>query len=313
MYLDPRSIIHSWLNNESIESRLSGPHDYLRVAESALSEDIQDLIEYLVPNLSTAENEILNFRRAQLGNDAEAAQTHLANALTYSRNSSSRDHILEARIRMEWGVLRSTLDENEIAGTDLKWAMERFSALEEGHPWHGIACLNMAEWHRARNEWGMSLAIHSSISRHGPHQIETIAMSRRMAADIYVEIGQMMNALRNMWISFHGFQHTGLMDLAVESGLQWLDLGLAFVESSAPLMDTVVENSTPRSHQEKITEPVVNLSDVKSAYNWICDNLENRSGLNRPDLHVLADTADMLGVEFNTDGIQDQELLKRYQ
>ena len=153
--------------------------------------------------LNSAELEIVNFRIAQLNNEADVAQQCLANALEISRSKDTRDHLLEARIRMEWGILRASLGEFVEAGVDLKWAVDRLSSISEGHRWHGIALLNMAEWHQSRGEYGMSLALHAEISRHGPHLIEIVSISRRRAAEILIEKNHVYSAIRNLWIAHH--------------------------------------------------------------------------------------------------------------
>ena len=193
MVNDPRLFVDDWINCK-LNLKLLEQHDALRICEQALVDGHSNLVGELEQCLSNSERAFLDFRRAQMSSDAENAQEYLAKALEISRTSAERDHLLEARIRMEWGVLRNILGQSEESGVDLKWAMERLNALSEGHPWHGVSCLNMAEWHRNRGEWGMALAIYSNMSRHGPHMTENVAHSRRRAAEIHIEINQMMNA-----------------------------------------------------------------------------------------------------------------------
>ena len=158
----------------------------LLICEQALGQGETEIAEMFYPKLNSIEQSIYQFRIAQLGNDAELAQTHLTTALQNSRTRELRDHMLEARIRMEWGILRASIGEHEQAGVDLRWAMERLGALSEGHRWHGLCILNMAKWHQNRGELGMALAMHSEISRNGPHHIEIIAVSRRMLQNCWL-------------------------------------------------------------------------------------------------------------------------------
>ena len=311
--IDPRVAITTWVAGESIDEYLVDEHARLRICELALSDGNHDIISELHEHLSDSEKELLNFRKKQINNDAVMAQEHLKIALESSRKSTNRDHLLEARIRMEWGLLRASLGESEEAGVDLKWAMERFKALSDGHPWHGLSCLNLAEWHRNRSEWGMALAIHGSMSRHGPHLIENVSLSRRRAAEIYIGINQMMNAMRNLWIAHHGFKESGLTEQAIDAGLHWLDLALTNVNDEYTRMDHIIEKATPRSHMEPVTDIETHPEDVHHMYTWINQNIFSRNGEERPDLHVLADAAEIIGEQLDLTGVEDEALLNRYQ
>jgi len=189
--------------------------------------------------------------------------------------------------------------------------MERFSALDEGHIWHGIAMINLASWHRARNEWAMALAIYSEISRFGPHSIEVIALSRYQAAEIYLEIGHDVNALRNYWIAYHGFMDSNMVEQAIESGLHWLDLGLSNVGVDGMSMDELVESASPREHNGAELTICINPDDIKFVFDWMMENITDFSGESRPDLHVLVDAAEIIGEELNNNGIEDPTVLVR--
>ena len=219
--------------------------------------------------LDPCEQEILSFRKSQLSNDAEGVQNHLMRALEISRSSEQRNHLLEARIRMEWGLVRASLGELEQAGTDLKWAMERLGALEDGHHWHGLSILNMGAWHVERGEWAMALAILSSISRHGPHAVEIIALSRRQAAEVLIGIEDHANALRHLWVAHHGFLQTELFEMAIDSGLHWLDIALSEVSAEAPRMEAVIETASPRSYGEAKPRCWVHPTDVEYMSTWL--------------------------------------------
>ena len=311
MSFDPREAILSWKSGIQLSSLINGQHDALIIAEMAIGNSDEKLLIEIEPFLNRAELHFLNFRKAQIGNDADLALNELTNALEQSRKSEHRDHLIEARIRMEHGIIQASLGDSEQAGIDLKWAMERFSALDEGHIWHGIAMINLASWHRARNEWAMALAIYSEISRFGPHSIEIIALSRYQAAEIYLEIGHDVNALRNYWIAYHGFMDSNMVEQAIESGLHWLDLGLSNVGVDGMSMDELVESASPRDHNGVELTICINPDDIKFVFDWMMVNISDFSGECRPDLHVLVDAAEIIGEELNNKGIEDPTVLVR--
>ena len=275
----PRYILDQLLNGELETFTSQTDHDVLIVCEQALGEGHYEIAQELQNSLTSAESEFINFRKSLLDNDAENAQKHITNSLELSRKSEQRDHLLEARIRMEWGLLRATLGEHTEAGVDLKWAVDRFSALSEGHRWHGLSLLNMATWHENRGEYGMALAMHAEISRHGPHCIEVIAFSRRRAAEIFVAKGQMASAIRNMWIACHGFRQCDMDAEAIEAGLQWIDLGLGDISTDAPSMDTVVASASPRSIGEPAPRAWINPADLQQLLEWLDGKVEDKIGL----------------------------------
>ena len=272
--MDPRKVVSELLSGGISSFTATNKHDALIVAEQAIFEGHHELLEKLNPMLNDIELQILEFRKAQISNDAPLAQQCLTNALKLSRSKGSRDHLLEARIRMEWGILRSSIGEFDDAGVDLKWAVERMSALSEGHRWHGIALLNMAEWHRSRGEYGMSLAVHADISRHGPHLIEIISISRRRAAELLIEKDHIYSGLRNLWIAHHGFRQTNMDDEAIEAGLHWIDLGLTEVSEDAPKMTTAIEQAVPRSAGEAKNRVWIHPEDLEVMRDWLHSKIE---------------------------------------
>ena len=311
MNFDPREAIISWNSGDPLSSLINGQHEALIIAEMAIGISDEKLLDEIAPFLNNAESHFVQFRKAQIGNDADLALNELTNALQQSRKSDHRDHLLEARIRMEHGIIQASLGDSEQAGIDLKWSMERFSALDEGHIWHGIAMINLASWHRARNEWAMALAIYSGISRYGPHRIEVIALSRYQAAEIYLEIGHEVNALRNYWIAYHGFIDSNMIEQAIEAGLHWLDLGLSNVGIEGMPMDDLVESASPRDHDDVELQIFIHPNDVKFVYHWMMEHITDFSGDSRPDLHVLVDAAEIIGEVLNHIGIEDTTILAR--
>ena len=277
--MDPRQIVNQLLNGELDSFTPENPHEGLIVCEQALGEGHTQIYENLKSSLSESEIAFCNFRKSQLDNNAELAQEFISNSLQLSRNAEQRDHLLEARIRMEWGLLRASLGEYTEAGVDLKWAVDRFGALSEGHRWHGLALLNMATWHENRGEYGMALAMHAEISRHGPHCLEIIATSRRRAAEIFVAKGHLSSAIRNMWIACHGFRQCDMDEAAIEAGLQWIDLGLSEVSVEAPIMDVAVESATPRSIGEPMPRAWVHPDDLRNLAEWLSGRVNDKIGL----------------------------------
>ncbi len=277
--MDPRHVVSQLLSGEGVEILPTGEHETLIVAEQAIGEGHTQLIDVLLPFLNEIEFHILQYRYAQLANDAASSQESLATALDISRSKQHRDHLLEARIRMEWGVLRASLGEIDQAGIDLKWAVERMGALSEGHRWHGLALLNMATWHRNRGESGMALAIHAEISRHGPHLVEIISMSRRSAAEILIEKDHLFSALRNLWIAHHGFRNSSMEVEAVEAGLHWIDLGLTDVSTDAPEMQLAIETAAPRSAGEPKPRVWIHPRDLDMMCEWIQPRIDDKDAI----------------------------------
>ncbi len=272
--MNPADIVDGIRTGVITDFTASEPHDFLLICEQALGQGEPQIAKLFFDRLNTIEKSIYKFRNAQMANDATLAQQHLTTALQISRTTEHRDHLLEARIRMEWGILRASIGEHEQAGVDLRWAMERLGALSEGHRWHGVCILNMAKWHQNRGELGMALAMHAEISRNGPHHIEIIATSRRNAAELLVAKNHIHSALRNLWISHHGFRQTDMLDAAIESGMHWIDLGIGNISNQAQTMDDAVHNAAPRSVGEPLPEPAIHPDDLQAMVLWLeCQDL----------------------------------------
>jgi len=267
--MNPETIVGEIMSGVRSDYIESNPHDLLLICEQALGQGHNHVAEMFYDRLNEIEQSIYQFRSAQLANDAILAQKNLTTALQISRTREHRDHLLEARVRMEWGILRASIGEHEQAGADLRWAMERLGALSEGHRWHGLCILNMAKWHQNRGELGMALAMHAEISRNGPHHVEIIAISRRNAAELLIAKNHIHSALRNLWISHHGFLQTDMIEAAIESGLHWIDLGMSNVSSTAQSMDDAVHNAAPRSVGVALPEPAIHPDDLKIMVEWM--------------------------------------------
>lgn len=306
----------SFNDNNISESEISSFDDKLGLGEAAIIAGDEDFVNIICPLLSDAELAFIDFRRAQLANDFHIAQNKLRECVEASRNGPTRNHQIEARARMEWGLLRFTQGESEEAGIDLRWAMERMKAISEGSVGHGMAILNMAAWHISRHESIMALALLSQINRLGPHKLEIIATSRLQISKILFEMGDFTASQRHAWVAFQGFTESGMVGEAVQAALIWLDLSLNEVTSDAMLMSQVVENAAPRNLGDS-SQCCSNPDDMILVIKWCFDNwIEDNSGSNRPDLLVLIEAEKIVGLshfkdKFRQDStIEDKDVLK---
>jgi hypothetical protein len=277
--------------------------DKLGLAEAAMIAGDEKFSLKIQTLLSDAECFFVKFRFAQMNNDFDNAQNYLKDCVEASRSSTERNHTLEARARMEWGLLRFTAGEEEQAGIDLRWAMERLKALEEGSIAHGIATLNLAEWHTSRNEGIMALAILSDINREGPHKEPIIATSRLQISCILFELGDFVSSQRHAWVAFKSCSKNEMLDSAHQSALIWMDLSLTNIDDSAPRMSEVVSNATPRELGEN--PPCrAHPGDLKEVVEWCSDNWDlGFEGESRPDIAVLLEAERAIGLGNFSDKI----------
>ncbi|MBT4059423.1 MAG: hypothetical protein HOE69_03855 [Euryarchaeota archaeon] len=289
--------------------------DKLGLAESAIMASDLQFLGLVQKSLTEAELAFSNFRLAQLNNDFDTAQEQLKISVESSRKSDSRDHILEARSRMEWGLLRFTQGEEEQAGVDLRWAMERLKALSEGSLYHGLAILNMAEWHVSQNQSIMAMVILSGIDREGPHAEEIIATSRLSTSKLHFEVGDYVASQRHAWVAFTGCANNEMIESAIESGLIWLDLSLNEITDDAERMASIVANAAPRNVGEN-PELRAHPEDVKIVLDWFQNHWDiDYSGESRPDLAVLIEAEKVIDEPYftsiisNSADIEDIEII----
>ena len=283
--------------------------DKLGLAEAGVIAGDDDFCSNMNAFLSDAESHFINFRRAQLNNDFDDAQNFLKESVEASRHSTERNHTLEARSRMEWGLLRFTAGEEEEAGVDLRWAMERLKALEEGSIAHGVATLNLAEWHTSRNEGIMALAILSDINREGPHKEPIIATSRLQISCLLFELGDYVSSQRHAWVAFKACSNNEMMESAHQSALIWMDLSLTNIDESAPRMSEVVSEAKPRelgSNSPCHAHP----EDLKEVVEWCTNNWTlGFEGESRPDIAVLLEAERELELdEFSAKIVESGEV-----
>ncbi len=261
--------------------------DKLGLAEAGVIAGDDGFCSKMDAYLSDAESFFIKFRRSQLNNDFDDAQNYLKESVEASRRSTERNHTLEARSRMEWGLLRFTAGEEEEAGVDLRWAMERLKAIEEGSIAHGVATLNLAEWHTSRNEGIMALAILSDINREGPHEEPIIATSRLQISCLLFELGDYVSSQRHAWVAFKACSKNEMMESAHQSALIWMDLSLTNIDKSASRMSDVVSEASPRELGQNAPcrgHP----EDLEEVVEWCTKNWNlGFDGESRPDIAVL--------------------------
>ena len=214
--------------------------------------------------------------------------------LNRSRSTSERDHLIEARVRMERALLG--LVDPSLVGNELRWCVDRLNAICPGSPLHGLALLNLANWHRNVGESIMSLVVHADISKEYGHPEDIIGLSRLEAARIYVTLNDLDPAMRHFWAARKYFTNSNMASESLVCSLEWLDLALEEVSETAPNMENRVENAAPResagatwvpSNPNDITEIVEELIPILT---------EDLSGESRNDIGLIIDSSNMLGV-----------------
>jgi hypothetical protein len=187
--------------------------------------------------------------------------------------------------------------------------MERLNALETGSGAHGLAMLNMAAWHESVGEPIMALAIHSQISRHGPHLVETIALSRLRASHITFNLGDLQTSLRHSWVAFHGLRDTNLAELAGEAALLYLDVALNELSEDAPSMEERVATAQPRNPGEA-ADVRTNPADLSHVLEWLVEDWDgDATGETRPDIAIMVEAEQAIGeVAFQTRLAQTAEV-----
>lgn len=213
--------------------------------------------------------------------------------LNRSRSTSERDHLVEARVRMDRALLG--MIEVELIGAELRWCVDRLHAICPGSPLHGLALLNLANWHRNAGESMMSLIVHADISREGGHPEDIIGLSRLEAARIYVTLNDLDPAMRHLWSSRQYFTNNGMPSESLVASLEWLDLALEEVSESAPTMESRLENAAPRGMSGATWIPS-NPQDVKTIVEELLPVLtRDLSGIQRNDIGLIIDSSNILG------------------
>jgi hypothetical protein len=186
--------------------------------------------------------------------------------------------------------------EPSLVGNELRWCVDRLNAICSGSPLHGLALLNLANWHRNVGESIMSLVVHADISKEYGHPEDIIGLSRLEAARIYVTLNDLDPAMRHFWAARKYFTNSNMASESLVCSLEWLDLALEEVSETAPDMENRMENAAPResagatwvpSNPNDITEIVEELIPILT---------EDLSGETRNDIGLIIDSSNMLGV-----------------
>ena len=215
--------------------------------------------------------------------------------LNRSRAINERDHLIEARVRMERALL-GLIGINSV-GNELRWCVDRLNALCPGSPLHGLALLNLANWHRNVGESIMSLVVHADISKQYGHPEDIIGLSRLEAARIYVTLNDFDPAMRHLWSARKYFTNTNMTSESLVCSLEWLDLALEEVSDSAPNMESRIKNAAPRESAGATWVPS-NPNDVLEIVEELIPILTvNLSGENRSDIGLIIDSSNILGVD----------------
>ena len=227
--------------------------------------------------------------------DLENLSNFSEDILNRSRTTDERDHLIEARVRMERALLGIT--DTSLVGSELRWCVDRLNALCPGSPLHGLALLNLANWHRNVGESIMSLVVHADISKEYGHPEDIIGLSRLEAARIYVTLNDLDPAMRHLWSARKYFTNTNMTSESLVCSLEWLDLALEEVSENAPDMENRLENAAPRESAGSTWIPS-NPNDVIEIVEELIPILtKNLSGENRNDIGLIIDSSNILKVD----------------
>ena len=247
--------------------------------------------------------------------DAKLASEEI---LLRSRSGSERDHMIEARVRLERALI-GLIPQDEI-GQELRWCVDRLNAISRGSSIHGLALLNLATWHANRGELMMSLATHSDISLKNGHPLDIKSLSRIEVGRILSSMEDYGPAMRHLWSARSGFMDLGMDPEAIAASLEWLDLALDEIDVDAPKMSSILENSSPREGPGNTHYPS-NPDDITDVVEYLFPLLStDLSGHSRIDLGLIVEASNKLDRPIWKDAlmsrigeIQDRRLLEEFQ
>jgi len=226
--------------------------------------------------------------------DFENIELFSEDILNRSRTTAERDHLIEARVRMERALLG--IIDTSLVGNELRWCVDRLNAICSGSPLHGLALLNLANWHRNVGESIMSLVVHADISKAYGHPEDIIGLSRLEAARIYVTLNDLDPAMRHFWSARKYFTNSNMTSESLVCSLEWLDLALEEVSATAPDMGNRLKNAAPRESAGSTWIPS-NPNDVVEIVEELIPILtKDLSGESRNDIGLIIDSSNMLGV-----------------
>jgi len=226
--------------------------------------------------------------------DFENIELFSEDILNRSRTTAERDHLIEARVRMERALLG--IIDPSLVGNELRWCVDRLNAICSGSPLQGLALLNLANWHRNVGESIMSLVVHADISKEYGHPEDIIGLSRLEAARIYVTLNDLDPAMRHFWSARKYFTNSNMTSESLVCSLEWLDLALEEVSATAPDMGNRLKNAAPRESAGSTWIPS-NPNDVVEIVEELIPILtKDLSGESRNDIGLIIDSSNMLGV-----------------
>lgn len=260
---------------------------WLPLAEAAMFLDAAELLALIQTELKPAEEATLNLVRRRMLGDTRL-ETAIEEALTISRAKETRDLALEGRLRMERGLTRYAMGDNEGASEDLTWAETRLSSVAKASRDHDLSLINKAAFHMAAGEPLMALATYAEIPRDGGHAHETVAISRLGASRIRAGLGHLFDAARHAWNAHTHAILAHQTNMAVEAGALFLDFSSQSIDEDAERMQNQVLQAKPRSAED--SEPVLKVhpEDIAGVFDWCCAQLpETNAGADRPDLRAM--------------------------
>ena len=267
------------------------------------------------PNFESIVADSILFKSLLSEGKNEEALNLSSSILQESRNLDDRKFETEAWIRMERALLGAL--ETEEVGEELRWCVDRLASVSPGSPVHGLALLNLANWHRNAGEEMMALVTLSDISSSAGHPVEVIGLSRLESGRILVMIGDFEPAMRHLWIAMRRLHSSEMLAESVVCSMEWLDIALDEIDPESPTMDERIVNARPREFPGIKSSPS-NPKDIREAVDIILKNaLNDLSGPRRDDLGLVLDAGDSLGesmwrseLEERQKEIQDPRLIE---
>jgi len=267
------------------------------------------------PNFESIVTDSILFKSLLSEGKNEEALNLSSSILQESRNLDDRKFETEAWIRMERALLGAL--ETEEVGEELRWCVDRLASVSPGSPVHGLALLNLANWHRNSGEEMMALVTLSDISSSAGHPAEVIGLSRLESGRILVMIGDFEPAMRHLWMAMRRLHSSQMLAESVVCAMEWLDIALDEIDPESPTMDERIVNARPREVPGVKSSPS-NPKDIREAVDIILKNaLNDLSGPRRDDLGLVLDAGDSLGesmwrseLEERQKEIQDPRLIE---
>ncbi len=293
---------------EDIESGLSSGDDPLEIALTAMTMAEREVQSLARESLNDSERLLLDAKDAWLRGDGPSAISCLDDCIEYCRRPDYRDPSMEARARMERGIIRASLGD-AAADSDLRWAMDRLSTLAPESSLHGLSILNLAGWHESQGERMMAMATLASIGRTSGHDSSIIGLSRQRSAAMRMEMNDHSSASRLHWVAWRILARGGQSVLAEVSALRFIDLALQNLDSEAERMDEIIELAVPTSKSGG-TYHGINPKDVAVVLDWITPKIiADVSGKQRPDLVLFIEASNALGRDLKSE-FQNQEFIE---